>query len=39
MDFITGLPKNNKGHDSILVLVDRLKKMAHFMPIKIRSMG
>ena len=31
MDFITDLPLSN-GHDSILVIVDRLTKMAHFVP-------
>ena len=32
MDFITHLPKS-KGYDSILVVVDRLSKMAHFLPL------
>jgi hypothetical protein len=31
MDFITDLP-NSKAFDSIFVVVDRLIKMAHFMP-------
>jgi hypothetical protein len=31
MDFITDLPKSN-GCDSILVVVDRFTKMAHFIP-------
>ena len=34
MDFITGLPKSNRGHDSIWVIVDRLTKVAHFIPVK-----
>ena len=31
MDFIVGLPQSS-GHDAILVVVDRLTKMAHFVP-------
>jgi hypothetical protein len=34
MDFITGLPKTNKQHDSIMVAVDKLTKAAHFIPLK-----
>jgi transposase InsO family protein len=34
MDFITGLPNTHQGHDSIWVIVDRLTKSAHFVPIK-----
>ena len=34
MDFITGLPRSNKGHDSIWVIVDHLTKVAHFIPVK-----
>jgi hypothetical protein len=35
MDFIVGLPKTPSGHDSIWVIVDRLTKSAHFIPVKI----
>lgn len=34
MDFITGLPKTKKKNDSIWVIVDRLTKSAHFLPVK-----
>jgi transposase InsO family protein len=34
MDFITGLPRSDRGHDSIWVIIDRLTKVAHFIPIK-----
>ena len=36
MDFIVGLPTIEKGHDSIWVIVDRLTKSAHFIPVKER---
>ena len=32
LDFITGLPRTQQGHDAILTIVDRLSKMAHFVP-------
>jgi hypothetical protein len=34
MDFITGLPIMNKQHDSIMVVVDKLTKAAHFVLVK-----
>jgi hypothetical protein len=34
MDFITGLPRTKSGYDSIWVAVDRLTKVAHFIPVK-----
>jgi hypothetical protein len=34
MDFITGLPRTQKGNDSIWVIIDRLTKVAHFIPVK-----
>ena len=36
MDFIVSLPKTLENHDSIWVIVDRLTKAAHFIPINIR---
>ncbi len=32
VDFIMGLPRTSRGHNSIVVFVDRLTKMAHFVP-------
>ena len=34
MDFVVGLPRCRNGHDTIWVIVDRLTKSAHFLPIK-----
>ena len=35
IDFIVVLSKTSKGYDSIWVIVDRLTKSAHFLPVKI----
>ncbi|CAL2256356.1 unnamed protein product [Prunus armeniaca] len=34
MGFVFKLPRTSKGHDGISVIVDRLTKSAHFLPIK-----
>ena len=34
LDFITRLPRNQNQNDSIMVVVDKLSKEAHFIPIK-----
>jgi hypothetical protein len=34
MEFITGFSKTMKQHDAIMVVVDKLSKVAHFIPIK-----
>ena len=39
MDFITSLPRTSSGYDSIWVIVDRLTKSAHFIPVKTTFKG
>jgi hypothetical protein len=39
MDFIVGLPRTRDGYDSIWVTVDRLTKVAHFIPVKTTYTG
>ena len=34
LDFIIGFPVTQKQHDSIMVVVDKLCKYAHFIPVK-----
>ena len=34
MDFVSGLPRSPKGHNAIWVIVDRMTKSAHFLPIR-----
>ncbi|GJX88639.1 putative reverse transcriptase domain-containing protein [Tanacetum coccineum] len=34
MDFVTKLPKTSTGQDTICVIIDRLTKSAHFLPMK-----
>ena len=33
MDFVTGLPRTRRQHDAIWVIVDKLTKSMHFLPI------
>jgi hypothetical protein len=35
MDFITKLPRTNKQHDSIMVVVDKLTEVGHFILVKL----
>jgi hypothetical protein len=39
MDFIVGLPRTRDGYDSIWVIVDRLTKVEHFIPLKMTYTG
>jgi hypothetical protein len=35
IDFITKFPRTTRKHDSIMVVVDKLTKDAHFIPVKV----
>ncbi|XXG73137.1 hypothetical protein AAC387_Pa07g2105 [Persea americana] len=37
MDFIAGLPTTRRRSDDIWVIVDRLTKLAHFLPVSMRA--
>jgi hypothetical protein len=39
MDFIVGLPSTQARYDSLWVIVDRLTKVAHFIPVKTTYSG
>ena len=34
MDFITGIPKSKKKNDFIFLVVEKLSKVAHFIPVR-----
>ena len=34
MDFVSGLPRTVKGHDSIWVIIDRMTKLTHFLLVR-----
>ena len=34
MDFVVGLPLTRRKHDSVWVMIDRLTKSAHFLPVR-----
>ena len=37
MDFVTGLPRTQRQHDAIWVIVDQLTKSAHFLPVNVKD--
>ena len=39
MDFIVSLPHTSKGYNSIWVIVDRLTKSAHYIPVDARYLA
>jgi hypothetical protein len=39
MDFVVGLPRSPRGRDAIWVVVDRLTKSAHFIPMKTTNLA
>jgi hypothetical protein len=39
MDFVMGLPRSQSEYDSLWAIVDRLAKVAHFIPIKMTYTG
>ena len=34
MDFVVGLARASENHDAVWVIVDRLTKSAHFIPVR-----
>ena len=37
MDFVTGLPRTQKQHDAIWVIVDRLTKSSHILLVNVED--
>ena len=37
MNFVTGLPRTQRQHDAIWVIVDRLTTCAHFLPVNVED--
>jgi hypothetical protein len=39
MDFVVGFPRTQYGYDSLWVIMDRLAKVAHFVPVNTTYAG
>jgi hypothetical protein len=39
MNFVVGLPRTRSGYGSLWVIMDRLTKVAHFVPVKMTYTG
>ena len=37
MDFVTHLPRTSQGHDVVWVIMDRLKKLEHFLVLRMTN--
>ena len=37
MDLVTGLPQTQRQHDAIWMIVNRLTKSAHFLPVNVEE--
>ena len=36
MNFVSELPRNQKGHKAVWVIIDRLTKSSHFLPVHMK---
>ena len=38
MDFMSGLPRSLRRHDTVWIVIDHLPKSAHFLPIRLSNL-